>query len=199
LSFLSRYGETFYMNQSVNGLMNRLFLSGDPVDAASTFGRSFNMTIYLATLLSTLAFVAASMFVPARHRGGAADFLLVGFTCTIASPVAWTHHYSVVLPAFAAMFAWSMRGGGPLGRFTLPLLCVSYVLLGTYIAGFWRLTGSWLNVVQSYPFAGALMALLLLYLWTMRGEPVARTPPAKPRPKPTIAAPRPLAAQPLVN
>jgi alpha-1,2-mannosyltransferase len=198
LSFLSRNGETFFLNQSVNGFMNRLLMNGESWNAKNTFDRPFNQTIYLVTLTTTIALMLMGLFVPARHRGGVADLLLAGFTCTIASPVAWNHHYSVVLPAFAAMFAWSMRHR-PLGRLTLPLLCVSYVLLGTYIAGFWRLSGTRLNVVQSYPFAGALIALFLMYVWVIRGEPGAKAEAVKERTELPSGFANPASAQALVS
>jgi len=170
LAFLSRHGESWWWNQSVNGLLNRaIYLHG-----AFTWNQHFlppyNPVVYYGTILSSLALIAGGLFVPARFRGGIADLLLASLTCTIASPVAWIHHYTILLPVFAAMFAWSATVR-PLGRWTLPVLCISYTLVGTYQGAFWKLALSRFNYIQSYPLAGVLIALFVLYVWVIRGEP----------------------------
>jgi len=169
LKLLSQRGEQYVANQSVNGLVTR-FLHGSVNDWKGYFLPPFSPVVYAATLISTLLFIGGAMFVPARFRGGIADFMLAGFTSAIASPVAWTHHYGVLLPVFAALFAWTTRER-PLGRWTLPLTCASFFLIGLDLGWFWGLGPTKLNFIQAYPFFGVLIALGILYVWVLRGEP----------------------------
>ena len=84
---------------------------------------------------------------------------------TLASPIAWDHHYGILFAAFA-YFAGQFRN---LKHVTL--LTVSYVLL----------SNSWsplnvfankplLNVLQSLPFFGVLLLLLFMYLEMARAR-----------------------------
>jgi len=169
LSLLSRHGESFHMNQSVNGLLNRFLFTGD-MSYSTFYLPEYNPIVHVATFTTSILLIAGALFIPRKNRGGLADLLLICFTCTIASPVAWTHHYSVLLPLIAALFVWSSVSK-PLGRWTLPAVCFGYLLLGTYLGGFFNFSDSRMNVVQSYPFFGAITTLALLYVWIFRGAP----------------------------
>jgi alpha-1,2-mannosyltransferase len=180
LSELSHHGESFWLNQSVNGLLNRAFYR----DASYVWQTlpPYNNIVYFATLLSSVALIAGALFVPAKFRGGIADLLLAAFTSVIASPVAWVHHYTIVLPVFAAIFAWSTQVR-PLGRWTLPTIVTGYILVGTYQGAFVKYATTRLNFLESYPLAGVLITLVLLYVWVIRGEPRANA-----RVAPTISS-----------
>jgi hypothetical protein len=88
-------------------------------------------------------------------------------TATLTSPVAWEHHYALVFPLLAAAVP-AILTVRPLGRWTMPVLMVSYVAIGQSILVTNRLAGTWLGVLQSYQFIGALALLFLMYAVLLR-------------------------------
>jgi len=174
LSILSRHGESWWPNQCINGVLHRMLDKGVATQWEHYYVPPYSRTIYLATMFSSVVLIAGAFLIPVKYRGGVADLMLASLTFTVASPVAWTHHYSIMLPMFAGLFAWGVARQ-PLGRWTLPLLCLSYLLIGTFLGAFWKVAQTKLNMVQSYPFAGVIIALVVLYLWALRGEPGGAT------------------------
>jgi alpha-1,2-mannosyltransferase len=117
LRFIAARGETFYPNQSVNGFMNRLVGNGSSIDFGEAMPEPHG-TVALATALSSLVIIGLALIPPRKARGRDAspeDFALMGLAATLASPIAWEHHYGVLLPAFA-LLARSFLEGGLSGR-----------------------------------------------------------------------------------
>jgi hypothetical protein len=105
LQHIAQRGETFYPNQSVNGFMNRLVENGSSVDFGDAMPEPHTV-VSLATGLSSLLFVGLALMKAglARARPTASyEFALMGLAATLASPIAWEHHYGVLLPAFALL------------------------------------------------------------------------------------------------
>ncbi|MCR6645553.1 MAG: DUF2029 domain-containing protein [Terricaulis sp.] len=106
LSFLSRHGESFWANQSLNGLLHRLVGNGVAEWEANAFP-PFNPLVYGGSMIATLAILGFAL--AARRRAGAQaslmDFMLAALAFTAASPIAWEHHYGVLAPIFAGLFA----------------------------------------------------------------------------------------------
>jgi alpha-1,2-mannosyltransferase len=98
------------------------------------------------------------------------DFCAMALSITIASPIAWEHHYGTIFPVLAVLLA-SVVGN----RVRLILLVVSYVLVSNLIAAANLLAPTVFNVAQSYLLAGALIALALLHTarpgWQIIGVP----------------------------
>jgi alpha-1,2-mannosyltransferase len=163
LSFISKRGEAYYPNQSVNGLMNRLLFNGSNLQWTGDAFAPFNGWIYACTLFSSVLLLIFALRSPRRAGGSVADFALVSLTATMASPVAWEHHYGILLPIYAMLLPqllqhriWS--------SFTLPLLGLSYGLSSNYFYVAREFADlPLLNVLQSYLFFGALIVLLSLY------------------------------------
>ncbi len=112
LSFLSQHGETYFPNQSVNGVLNRLMSIFDPqayvsLDLPAGKFPPFTPWIWAATLATSLALLLFALLRQSRpRRPRSRDRLLVmAVSCTMASPIAWEHHYGVTLPIFAVMLA----------------------------------------------------------------------------------------------
>jgi hypothetical protein len=166
LSYISRHGEAYYPNQSVNGLLNRLLDNGNNTDFQSGEFPPFNAVVYIATILTSLLIVGAALFWRAHEfkRDSTIDLLIAGLSFTIASPVAWEHHYGILMPVFAvllpAMLRWPV-----LGTWSLPVLGLAYVLTANFFNVAQKFAGRpLLTPVQSYLFFGALIVLVLLYL-----------------------------------
>jgi hypothetical protein len=165
LFFLAERGETFYPNQSVNGLLNRVMVLIDPdqwssLDFDDNSFPPFSPLVYGGTLVASIVLLSAALL----RRGNKGDpdrtfdFCTMALSITIASPIAWEHHYGTIFPIFAVLLA-SVIGD----RRRLLLLTVSYVLISNYIPVTNVLAATVFNVAQSYLFAGAITVLLLLH------------------------------------
>ncbi len=158
LSFLSRHGEAFYPNQSFNGLLNRLFHNGDSANWSFSVYPPFHPVVYAGTLIASALLLLAALFLPTRsaEKGGVADLSIMTLSCTLASPVAWEHHFGVLLPVCAWLVASSDRR-------SWPLLALGFVSTSNFLDVLNRLGPTPLNFMQSYVLAGACLVLGLLY------------------------------------
>jgi hypothetical protein len=125
--------------------------------------------------------------VPHRHTGASTvDFAIAALTFTVASPVAWEHHYGILAPIYAAV-APAMLARRVLGAITAPWLAVSYVLTSNYFDVARRAADTPFTPMQSYLLAGALMLLVAMYrLRSIEASPVANGVVSSPR---TVAIP----------
>jgi alpha-1,2-mannosyltransferase len=178
--FLSQHGEVYFPNQSLNGLLNRLMSLVDPEAFDSLEFDDFHYppfvpSIYVATLVSSTVILAAALL--RRGNDGdpdrAFDFCTMALSITIASPIAWEHHYGILLPVFAVLLT------GSLGRWPrLVLIGASYVVISNFYSVANMLAWTYLNFVQSYVFFAALVVLMLLHTarpgWQLGGFRFAR-------------------------
>src|SRR5215468_1137939 len=171
LSFLSQHGETYYPNQSVNGILNRLMSISAPeafvtLDLPAGQFPPFTPWIWVSTLASSLALVGFALLRSRRHDANdhLIDLALMALACTMASPIAWEHHYGMTLPIYAVMLACTLGD-----RKRLPCLAISYVLVSTFVPATNLLAGSPLNLLQSTLFAGAIVLFVLLARAGARG------------------------------
>jgi hypothetical protein len=164
LSHLAERGESYYPNHSVNGLVNRLMSVSEPalynnVDWGDF--PPFNRLVYWATTISSAAILLAALL--RRNRTGdpgrVVDFCTMAVSCTVASPIAWEHHYGVLLPVFAVVLASALRN-----RAWLPWLVGSYVLASNYFLPTQLLAPTFWNVAQSYLLFATWILLVLLHL-----------------------------------
>jgi alpha-1,2-mannosyltransferase len=163
LSYLSKHGESFHPNHSVNGLLNRLLFNGTNLTWDAMYYPPFNIWVYAGTLLSSLLLIAAALFWKFKHHAHAEvlDLSIASLSFTMASPLAWEHHYAFLLPIFVyalpATLASSLRQGG------MRVLAVSYLLCANYYQITNQLAATRFNVVQSYILFGAVCVLAYLY------------------------------------
>ena len=169
---ISRAGESFWANQSVNGLLNRFLENGDPVTFSLNSFAPYHPAVYAITLVSSLVFLGLAFWLPAggRHAsGGAFDLAIVLAAATIASPVAWEHHYGTFLPIFAVALP-GLLYARPFGRATAPLLVFSY---GTVANAMLRpdliFVNRWWGLAGSHLFFGSLVLFGLLLALRARG------------------------------
>src|SRR5262245_14324300 len=166
LSFMSQHGESYYPNQSMNGLLNRLMSVAEP----ARYGNleffvdrfpPFNWWVYGGTMLAAAVILLAALFHHQRDR--TVDFCTMAVSATVASPIAWEHHYGILLPVFAVLLATA-----PASRGRLYWLAASYVLASAFIPATNLLAPTVLNMAQSYLFVAALILLVLLHTWQGR-------------------------------
>jgi alpha-1,2-mannosyltransferase len=163
LRFIARRGETFYANQSVNGLLNRAFGNGDSVAFGDEMP-AYHPWVYAGTLATSLLLIAWAFFGPVarEQRGGTADLCFTAVALTVASPIAWEHHHGVLLPVFAWLLpcVWRHR---VFGAATLPLFAAAYVLESHSFIFTNRFAEGVGSVLQSYRLLAAVMVLSLLH------------------------------------
>ena len=168
LAFLGRRGEAFFPNQSVNGLLNRLLGNGGNLDFyrsdASLWLEHFppyDARVHVGTMVTSLALLAAALWPP-RHRegrGSTADFCMAALAATMASPIAWEHHYGVLLPIFVMLLHALSGSPGALRALAAAWLVASHPWWVTR-----ALAGTPANVLQSYLLFAGLATLGLLHL-----------------------------------
>ena len=161
LRHIAQRGETFYPNQSVNGFMNRLVGNGSSVD----FGDSMpepNSLVTATTVLSSLLFLALALLPARKGVPATLDFALMGLVATLASPIAWEHHYGVALPAFV-LLARSWLEGGLRGS-RLWLAAIAWTLTANSWEAANAFAGTPLRFLQSTLLAGVLGLALALRL-----------------------------------
>lgn len=166
VSALARTGEGFHANQSVNGLLNRLFETSDSLRWSSNAFPTYHSAVHLGTVaFSILVLILLAIVLP-RHAGRASllEYQLVALAFTLMSPIAWEHHFGI-LPGMYLAACIAMTTQGPCRNRAplLALLATSYLLVSTSVPPLIEITaGSPLNLVQSHVLLGALLLLGVL-------------------------------------
>lgn len=177
LGFIAERGEAFHANQSINGLLNRLMSLSDPVAFNNLQWRAEhfpppNGLVRLGTTLSSLVILGLALLNRRRAQddpGRLLDFCTMALSATLASPIAWEHHYGVCFPIFAVLLL-ALRAS----RIGLALLAVSYLAIGQYVGLFDLTAATLFNPLQSYVLFGGLILLGLLH--TTRTPSVVQAP-----------------------
>ncbi|HET9644209.1 MAG TPA: glycosyltransferase family 87 protein [Burkholderiaceae bacterium] len=165
LRFLSHVGEAFYPNQSINGVLNRVLGNGEALRWQVQGFPPYSPSVYLGTVLSSIVLIGSSLFF--RFRSGSVgfvDFLIAGLSFTMASPIAWEHHYGgtlgIVFPVLVVLTVGVSSLRSPVLAATLVL---AYVVSSQYLPprpGWASGSGS---LVLSYLYCMAALMLVLLY------------------------------------
>jgi len=111
LSYLSQHGEVFWDNTTVNGLVNGLYY---PEETLTWYYHSFppyNPVTYALTMLSSVIIAGLALLVnrSSPSSGSLLAFQTAALSFTLASPIAWGHHYGVVMPMLAITFLEIVR------------------------------------------------------------------------------------------
>jgi hypothetical protein len=174
LQHIARRGETFYPNQSVNGFMNRLIGNGSSVDFGDAMPEP-NSLVGMATVLTSLLWLVLALAPPRAARGSlgsSLDFAFMGLMATLASPIAWEHHYGILLPAFALLAGSWLRG--ELRGLQFWLVALAWILT----ANSWEAA----NVFAATPFrflqSSLLAGVVALAIALRLGSPRPTSAPA---------------------
>lgn len=169
LSFIGAHGEGYYSNQTLNGLLNRLLHNGNNVQWLGDAFAPHHPLVYWATMSSGLLLIGFGLLWR-RHDdgdGGILSFAMAGICFTVGSPVAWIHHFGILLPAFAIAFLAVARTAAEspqAANRNFQLLGVAFLL--TAVDAFKpanALADTPFNILQSYMFFGTL--ILMTVLW----------------------------------
>jgi hypothetical protein len=160
LSHVSRHGEAYWPNQTLNGFLQRLLGNGVSTHWDPHVYPPYHAGIHLGTLAGSVALLSFALFWPAREaaRGGVLDLAAMALAVTIASPIAWEHHYGVLLPIFALLLPTVLAAP----RSWVPL-AIAYAVAATYLHALSRLSDTAWNPLQSlllFVAAGVFVLLL---------------------------------------
>lgn len=166
LAGLSHKAQSHFANQSMFGTLNRAIFNGENLGYTPYVYTPYIRWVYLVTVGTAIALVAAVLFFPwGRLRGSAADLSAMGIVSVAASPMAWEHHYGIVCGVF--VWAWFSEA---MWRRERPWLLATAFLL---TMNFWSATNlladrpGW-NVLQSYMYFGALLLVAALMRLALR-------------------------------
>ena len=166
LAFMARHGEAYFPNQSMNGLLNRLFHNGTNLEWLPNDFAPFHPVVYAGTLASSLALIGGLLWIACRGRNEPSPFepALAILTSTMASPIAWEHHYGVLLPIYALLASTILTKASPF-RGEKWWLAASFLMTASFFAPVNQTADLpfGLNVLQSHLYCGALISLFLLY------------------------------------
>ena len=166
LAGLSHKAQSHYANQSMFGTINRMIFNGENIGYTPYVYTPYIPWVYRVTVITSLLLVGTVLLYPWKKlRGSTADIAAMGIASVAASPMAWEHHYGIVVAIAAwAWFAhacWMEKRPWVLG--VAVFLCMNFLPAFNYLAD----KRGW-NILQSYLYFGAL----LLMGWLMR---LART------------------------
>ncbi len=170
LRYLSQHGDALATNQSLNGLLHRLLHVGH-FDTAYYGYPPYSAPIYWLTLCGSSLLLLAALIVPHLQQisGSTVDLLLFAMATTLASPIAWEHHYGVF---FLAFLAW-LPHAAPSRRIFLPLLALYLLMTDTWAPLTPLMFTPWTFLLSHVFFGG-----LLLFLWTLLADKgLLPTPP----------------------
>jgi len=166
LSFISRHGESYYANNSINGIVHRLLFNGPNLQFDSRSFAPYNPYVFAATMVAGVAFLVPLLL---RARGARQptifDFGMAGLCFTMGAPVAWEHHYGIMLPLYVLAFRYALLDAAPASRHSAQLL-----LAGAWFLSAGRLplvdllSDSLLNILQAHLFFGGLLLIGVLYM-----------------------------------
>ena len=184
LRFISRHGESFYGNNSVNGVMNRWLANGGNLVWAGDQFAPYNPVVYAVTAAAGAAFIMLPLAVrpdQADPAGLLPHFCLSTLCFILASPIAWEHHYGVLPGMFIVAAGTAMASPpGRARRMSATILAAAWLLCASKLDMLVnRLSDTVLNPLQATHFAGALMLLIVLS-WQIRSrkQGLRRTVPA---------------------
>jgi hypothetical protein len=157
---LSRKAQTHYANQSMFGLLNRAIFNGENLPYHPYVYPPYIPWIYAVTLVTTAVLIMLALAYPWRERaGGMADLSSIAVVSVIATPMAWEHHYGVILP----IFVWLWFGLYRRGAVSPWALAVSWVLIADFLSPLNYFAAIPVaNLLQNYMYFGALLLLVLL-------------------------------------
>lgn len=167
---IARVGESFWANQSVNGFVNRLIGNGDPINFSPVAFAPYHPLVHSITIATSLLIIGLALFrrKAATEGDSTLDLAVIIAAATMASPIAWEHHYGAFLPLFALALPACLRLS-PGARIPGLLLGASYLAISIAViapdAFFSPRSRGW---TASHLFFGAILFFgLLIYLRRM--------------------------------
>lgn len=163
LSFLSRHGESYYPNQSINGLLNRLLFNGENLEWNGDGFPPYSTFVHISTLVSSIFILSLGLFWNYKRKSpSATDYSIILLCTTMASPIAWEHHFAILLPIFFILSPYVCLYYAH-KRYLVLAFILSFVLASQFLKPVNHLADTHYNPLQSYLFFSALVFLVSLF------------------------------------
>jgi alpha-1,2-mannosyltransferase len=162
LSFMSHHGESFVRNYSVNGIMHRLLGNGYALAFVPRWYAPYHPVVYWTTVASSMVLIGFALFWRRSRPTNLIDFFIAALSLTMASPIAWEHHYGVLPPMFvilALMLARRERRSVAM----VAALYLAFLACDVILPPIKSIISGPASLLQSPLFFGALTVLVLLY------------------------------------
>jgi hypothetical protein len=123
----------------------------------------YRPVIYVLSTLASLVVLAAAMLVPrvGRWQGTTADFLFVGCSSVLISPIAWEHHYGY----FFFLIVYLAARAGSLPRTAWIAVCACTLALGNRLPPLDHRMQGVVSLISSYMLYSGFALL-----WILAGE-----------------------------
>jgi alpha-1,2-mannosyltransferase len=171
LSVLSRLGESYSGNQSVNGLVHRLLFNGNNTYFVPDQFPPYHPIVHGATLISSALIIGGALFLvrrTSRQESQILDLCIAALSFAIASPIAWEHHYGILVAIYPVLFCALRNIQDPGSRRIAFIVFTAGVVMSAFYVTVWRpLAETYLNFLQSMIFFGGIVVLILLH-WRWR-------------------------------
>lgn len=125
--------------------------------------------VYYATVISGALITLLALLVRRNEKPNAFDLALMMLAATLASPIAWEHHFAFLLGVFA-MLAPRMLAEKPMGRWSMAYLAAAFCVASRRLEFTDHLAETPFNFLQSYLFFAALMTMVILYVVLLHGS-----------------------------
>lgn len=176
LQTLSRQSEAFFYNQSLAGILLRfrdpelsIFLlpMGSPLPPYVGW-------IHQISTVHTGLLILLALVIRSKTPGTAArlvDFCTIITVATVASPVAWNHHFGALFPVLVAIAPLIIAM--PRGAVPLTLLSLAWLAIGAAVIMPDALYHSrWTGLLGEQMFVGGQILVALLLLIQLRAHPI---------------------------
>ncbi len=177
LAFLSRRGEALIENNSVNGILNALLGTANPLVWDLHKFPPYSPIVHGGTLAAAILLVVASVW---RRQGQNAynallDFQIAAMAYTMEAPIAWEHHYGIMPPVFATLFCiLSSRPESVQRRRQLIALGAVFLVSALCITSSKYTVPTQLNLAHGYLFFAGLALIVMLWRASAQAqEPIA--------------------------
>jgi hypothetical protein len=194
ISYIGKRGEVYYPNQTVNGLLNRLFETGSSTEWAPNEFPAYHPVVYTITIITSAGLIIAALLPATKQEARFVSVLLIDFfvaalSFTLSAPVAWEHHYGIVFPMLAVILAYNLNRNT--ARWEWMLLALSYFLLSNLLEITHRWPDAPGNIFQSYVFFSVVLLLGYFY-WLRRTWYISYVSQAVAAPKETENTTKPV-------
>jgi len=154
------HGYAYYANQAPNGFFYRLLVDDD----IGVFRRApESRAVAALTAIASIAILAAAFAIARRARKAPSAapwvFAIAWLAATLASPVAWQHHFAPSLFVFALL--WRTLREGTRDRWIVAGAAGAFALVASYFE-VRQLRGVASRALASYVLAGALVLFATL-------------------------------------
>jgi hypothetical protein len=180
MSFLSQHGESYFANNSVNGILNWYLSPDDSLHWHENSFAPYNPLIYGGTIVASLLALALVVAPPllAKRRATLTDLGAAAICSVIGSPVAWEHHYGILPPLYlVALYQVFAMNAGIRRRFAIITLTFSWILVANFIPFASLAAHTYWVAIQAYCFFGALLLLTFFLIEADGQSPPCAVPP----------------------